>query len=263
MEDVSNMTTAKSSSFWKRLGSALGIRRRRQGEMRDLPEVGDDGLLAEPAELPPEADAESAADRPARPLTRWAKRDLTLAKLQEGYEQVTRVVEQIGKHLVTQDERSERICTSLEQLARSMSDVPNISREQARTLDAIAGQLESTNARTRQLADGISEIPKIARTQAETLAGINRQLEMAGEQNVVASQTMEKLGTAIHMLGESNQSQAEVLKQMDTKAAEQNHLLTQLIARQSRRFTMLFFLTIVLAAAAIALGILGLTRPGG
>ncbi len=253
--------TTKSPTFWTRLAGALRIRRRRDDQLHDLPEVGDDGLLAEPAEPP--GDAEPPTGKPTGPLARWTKRDQTLARLQEGYEQVTEVIEQIRNHLVTHAERSERICTSLEQLARSMSDVPGISRQQAQTLEAIVSQLEATSTRTQQLTEVMSEVPKVARAQAETLTGMNRQLEMAGEQSVLASQTMGKVGTAINMLGESHQAQSQALKQMDDKASRQNELLGQLIARQSRRFMMLFIVTMILAAAAITLGIFGLAFRAG
>lgn len=257
------MTTKERPTFWKRVGSAFRIRRRRAKDVHRLPDVGEDGLLAEPAAHPSDGDGESAPDKPGLSLPRWTKRDQTLAKLQEGYEQVTQVVEKIGGHLVTQEKHSERICDSLEQLARAMSDVPNISRQQAQTLDAIAGQLENTNARTQQLAETMSEIPKVARSQTETLNGITRHLEMSGEQNVVTTQTLDKLGTTISVLGESNHAQSEVLQQMDAKTAEQNQMLTSLIARQSRRFMMLFIVTVLLAAAAVVIGILSLNPRGG
>ena len=268
--------STESRTLWTRLAETLKIRRRHDEADPGLPEVGDDGLLAEPAEPPGDGDAEPGAGKAPGPLARWSKRDQTLAKLQvgdpafildaklqEGYEQVTELIELIRNHLVTQAERSERTCNALEQLARSTSDVPAISRQQGQTLETIADQLETTSTRTQQLAETMSEMPKITRAQTDTLAGINRQLEMAGEQNVVASQTMDKLGTAINALGTSNQAQAEVWKQMDAKATEQNDLLTQLIARQSRRFIMLFVVTAVLAAAAITVGTLALLlRPG-
>ena len=130
---------------------------------------------------------------------------------------------------------------------------PTVSRRQAETLETIAGELQTTNDRTQELAATINEIPRVARTQSETLAGIGRQLEMSGEQNVLANQTMGKLEFAIGRLGEANQSQAEALRSMHDSTSERNNQLAELIANQSKRFTMLFIVTVLLAAAAVAI----------
>jgi hypothetical protein len=248
-------------TWWTRLRDRLRGDAPSSEPPQHLPDVGDDGLLAEPVELaPPEGDT---PEKPPGALTRWTRRDQTLVKLQEGYERVTQVVEEVQKHLATQGERTERICVSLEQLARSMADLPGIAGQQAETLQAIAGHLETTNARTQQLTEVISEVPKTARTQSETLAGIRRQLEMTGEQNLMTSQSMERLGSAIGTLNEFNSAQVNALRDMNAQAADQNELLRKVIAKQSKRFTMLFIVTVVLAAAAIviaAIAILARTR---
>jgi CHASE3 domain sensor protein len=234
----------------------------RENEPRGWPEVGEDGLLAEPAEPFPPGDPDGVGNRPTGALARWARRDQTLAKLQEGYEQVGQVIGEIQKQLVDQGDRTERISTSLEQLARAMGDLPDVSRRQVLTLESIAAQLENTSGRTQKLTEIVSELPKVTRAQTDTLAGINRQLEMASEHNVLATQTTEKLGNALDSLGQASASHADAVNQMNTRVNEQNNLLTQLIARQSKRFMMLFIVTIVLAAAAITVAILSLALRG-
>ncbi len=241
----------KTGSWWRRLRGAW-----RRSDLTDeaggqLPKVGDDGLLSDPVATA-EADLEAAPDRVGGPLSRWSKRDQTLAKLQEGYEQVTRVIQDIQTHLVTQADRSERICTSLEQLAHSANDLPVIAREQAQMLEHIAANLEATGARTQQMAEAMSEVPKLAKAQGEALVGINRQLEIAGEQRVMTSQTLDRIGTAMGTLNTASQNQTERLKMIGTRAEQQTEMLTQIIARQNRRFIMLFVVTVVLALAAIA-----------
>ena len=58
--------------------------------------VAEDGLLSEPSEfLGPSSEGDGQTERPVGALARWSKRDQTLAKLQEGYERVTQVVEAV------------------------------------------------------------------------------------------------------------------------------------------------------------------------
>ncbi|NLX23597.1 MAG: methyl-accepting chemotaxis protein [Phycisphaerae bacterium] len=232
--------TTRTRTWWHRLTD--GLRRTRPGRNdHGLPAVGEDGLLAD----------SEAAERPPGALTRWSKRDQALTQLQEGYEQVARLVGDIQKHLSDQTVKTDRICSALEQLARSTSDLPDIARQQVRMLESIAGQLETTNAGTHKLTAAVEEVPRIARAQTDTLTGINRQLGMVSEQNVVTSQAMEKLSTAIHSVGEVNGAQAQILRQMYAKAEEQTEQVNRLIDRQGRRFVMLFVVTLVLAIAAI------------
>jgi hypothetical protein len=238
-----------SGSWWQRLreawhGSSLdGI------QDEGLPKVGEDGLLVGPSD----PDSEAAPDKfsGTGPLSRWSKRDQTLVKLQEGYEQVTRVIQEIQNHLVIQADRSERICTSLEQLARSAIELPAIGREQSQTLETIAAHIEASASRTQQLADSLTDVPKLAKSQSEALVGINRQMEMAGEQRMVATQTLERIGGAIGTLSTASQGQTDRLKMIEARTDQQVDLLTQVITRQNRRFIMLFVVTVILAVAAL------------
>lgn len=240
----------KTGSWWQRLRATW----RRSGSPAEpadrLGNVGDDGLLTDRLDAG-DTDAEPAPDRALGPLSRWSKRDQTLAKLQEGYEQVTRVIQEIQNHLVTQADRSERICNSLEQLARSANELPVIAHEQAQTLETIAAHIEVTGTRTQQMAEMLKDVPKLARAQSDALTSINRQLEMAGEQRMVTTQTLERIGTSLGTLGAASQNQAEHLKMMSNRAEQQTELLTQMLARQNRRFIMLFVVTVILAVAAI------------
>lgn len=250
----------KSTNWWNRIAERLGRKSNGNKPAVELPPVGDDGLLLDPPELPePLTDeADASPERSGNPLTRWAKREQTLNRLQEGYERLNGVIEEIQKHLAQQGERTDRICGALEQLARSTVDMAGLSRHHAETLEAIAGHIEAGNARLGQVAESVTEIPKASRVQTEAINGIRKQLEMAGEQNLVTSQTMAKLGTAISTLGEVNSSQIEALAQMNRKSDDHSERLSKLIARQNKRFVMLFIVTIVLAVGAITAAILGL-----
>jgi len=254
-------------TFWQRFKKLFTVSQPKDESKSQLPAVGEDGLLLEPVEYPEsdgngsESDAAasttSGSERSANPLVRWGRREQALNRLQEGYDRVSLVVEEIQKHLAHQGERTERICTALETLARSISDMPHLAQQQAQTLEVMAGHVEAGNARMHQIVEAVGEIPKASRAQTETLGGIKKQLEVTGEQNLVTSQTMEKLSTAIAALGEVNSMQIESLRQMNSKTDVQTERLTKLVARQNKRFVMLFVVTIILAVGAITAVVLG------
>jgi methyl-accepting chemotaxis protein len=169
---------------------------------------------------------------------------------------VNQLIADMQKHMAEQSQRTERMCGAIEQLARVMNDVPDISREQARTLASIAGQLEAADSASRELAEAVGEIPKVTRAQSEALTGISRRLDMMNEQSVVGNQAMEKLNTVVSSVGQSGQTQTDLLRQLDARASEQNQRLGELLDSQGRRFTILIVVVVLLALIAIAASIL-------
>lgn len=249
----------QTESLWTRLTGSFRRRPSGTGKHEPSPTVSEDDLLTHSIESP-EATGEAVARH--GPLAAWRRRDQAIIQLQEGYEKVTRAIEEIQNHLAQQGERTERICSALEQIAKAMVESPQIARQQAQTLDTISAQLEAANARSQQLADIINEIPRTARAQSETLACIGRQLEISNEQAVVNSQIMDRLGGSLRALGENSQAQGEILREMSQQAAEQSEQLVRLIEQQGRRFTVLFAVTVFMALAAVAAVVVGLAvRP--
>lgn len=241
------------NNWWRRL--TRRVRGTSGAEPGELPAAGDDGLLVEPAEPDRESD-----DKGQGGLTRWAKRESALTQLQEGYERVNRLMADMQQHMADQSNRTERMCAAVEQLVRTMSDLPSLSRDQVRTLESIAGQIEAANTTSRQLADALAEIPKVTRAQADALSGINSRLEVMNEQSLVEAQVTEKLQAAVTRVGNTGQLHTELLKQLDTRAQEQNERLADLLANQVRRFTVLFVVVTVLAAVGVAAAVLALWR---
>jgi len=238
-------------NWWHRLMDR--VKSTGQGDGPDLPAVGADGLLVEPADKEPD-------DKGPAGLTRWAKRESALAQIQEGYERVNQLMADMQQHMADQSARTERMCAAVEQLARTMEDLPALSREQARTLETIAGQMEASSSNNQQLAEAVGEIPRVTRAQADALAGISSRLEMMNEQNVVATQSMDKLNSAVASVGQTGQIQAELLKQLDARAGEHNRQLADLLAGQNRRFTILLVIAILVALAAVAAAVLAVLR---
>ena len=251
-----NLWTRISERFRNRFAETLDHGGNGRSGSEDLPEIGPDGLLTVPAEYPDDAVEDPVEEKNGGPLSRWARKDQAIKQLQDGYERVTGLIEDVHNHLVTQGERGDRVCESLEQIARSVSDLPTVTRQQSHRLETIGTQIETTNLRMQQLAESVQEVPKIIRMQSDSLTGIARQLEMAQEQGVLANRTMDKLCGAIQTLNESNNAQVKALWTMNTTAGQQNELLTHLVRRQSRLFVALVVVCGLMAAGSIATSII-------
>lgn|GEM_PF-3202330 len=249
--------TSKPTSFWDRLVKAIKTDSSSSNPHK-VPEASNKNDVPAPSKDSAHQTNELPTEPSGGPLSRWNRREQTIAQLQQGYKHVTEVVEDIQKHLISQGERTDRIATSLEQLQRALNDMPAIARQQAETLAAIADRIETASLRTQQLTEAVNEIPAVARTQANTLANINLQLEKTGEQDKATSEAMNKLGTAVIALGEANTAQVQTIRMMNAKTDKHNQQLSVLIAKQSKRFMLLFIVTVILAAAAVATTIVGI-----
>lgn len=260
--------TTKTAGLWTRFVDSLRIKPLKPFRRSDIPEVDEEGLLSQPAQHPadegpsgemdgaPGADGHGGGKSPS-PLSRWSKRDQTLARLQDGYDRMLHLMEDIQDHMATQGERGERICHSLEQLAKAMSDHPTTSRQQSEMLKTIAAQIETANTRNQHLVEAVSRMPELSQSQNESLNKLNRQLETANEQSASTHRAMDQVGGTLRSLGEAHGSQAAALREMNEKTNQQNELMIGLIAAQSKRFTMLFVVTLILAVAAVGATLLG------
>jgi ABC-type transporter Mla subunit MlaD len=245
----------RNRTFWQRVGG--WFQSGASGGLAEpkLPAVGRDGLLVDGPDGTDEEDGAGAATSSAeKTLSRWARRDAVIQQLQEGHERVTELIDAIQCHLAEQGKRTDRIASSLDQLARTLSDLPNVSRQHAKVLDAIAMNLEQTNARAQQLADGIRDLPGAARAQSEALAGVSRQLELSNESHVQVNHTLQSLGRAVDGLRDTGQRQTESLRQFHQSGQDREGRLADLIAQQQKRFAWLFVITLVLALVGAVSG---------
>ena len=72
------------------------------------------------------------------------------------------------------------------------------------------------------------------------------------------SGSLESFGQAVHGLGESSRAQVSTLSALSSQAELRETRLVDLVGQQNRRFTMLFVVTIALAAIAIATAAVGI-----
>lgn len=240
-------------TFWARLGEIFRPAGGHGPRDAGLPPVADDGLLVEgPTDTPNDEEATAAAERP---LSRWGRREQTLQQLQDGYQRLTELIDSMQRHMASQGERSERIASSLDRLARSLADLPAEARQQIQTLDAIAAHLETTNARAQSLADSVRQLPAVTRAQGEALDGMKQQLDMANETHVQLNHSLQSLGQAVGSLCHASQVQADSIRGLHTSGQEREGRLAELVVAQQRRFTRLFTITLILAVIGAATGV--------
>ncbi len=251
--------------FWSRIGG--WIRRGERQATEDSSTGNVEGVDEARTSAGPSAGADgddaSAAERITAAVSRRGRREVSLSKLQEGYDRVLDMMDQLQTHMQTQESTTEQISEAMTQLSRSLSDLPSLNRQQAELLSAIAAQLETSTVRTQQLSDAIGELPRVTRQQTEALSGVQRQLEMGAEADVQLSSSMQSFGRSIDKLGDAAESQTASLNELHVANADRHAQLDEILHRQTRQFTILVAITAILAGAAIVVGTIAVVMQMG
>ncbi|HUU83770.1 MAG TPA: hypothetical protein VM243_09725 [Phycisphaerae bacterium] len=250
----------KQAGLWTRIGH--WVRNAGQGDW------GQQALRLPPDDVAGPADHDPTAERPdsdngaklLQPLSRRRRREQTLETLQEGFAKLVALIDEIYQHLGRQDRRSEQIVEALTQLADTTARLPEAAQEQSRQLGTIAAQLEAGNDRARRWEAAISDLdlPRLAEAQRQALDVIGCKLENAKQTEERMLQTLHSLGDALDSWQETSTASTATLQGLQEAATRRDENLATLMTEHSRRFTWFFVITLVMAVAAITMGILAL-----
>jgi len=170
---------------------------------------------------------------------------------------VAGLIESLQNYMHAQDTRTAEISQSLAQLAASLTQVPELSKRQADTLATIASQLQMAGERTRRIEE---VLPKLAHAHHEVLSSLGSKLDAtrAIDERMVGA--LDIFRDAVATLGHTSEANTTTLKTMEASAASRDEHLVGLMGQQNRRFVMLFAVTALLAAGAIATCVVALVR---
>ncbi len=202
-----------------------------------------------------EAPAEDGVIQPAR--VRISRRDLSIQKLQEGYNKVVDLVERIQDHMHTQDERSASMAKSLENIATTIGNVNGSSREQVDALRCMQEQMEADAAQSKKLDEQLSQLPRIADAQRETMATVGRQLDSSNQMQGKLNATLGEFQSKMTHLTEATATSTQSLRQIHQDTAAREDRVVKLMESQTRRFTWFASIALILAAIAATIGAIG------
>jgi hypothetical protein len=200
------------------------------------------------------------ADAPMHMLSKRRRHDTMLEKLQEGYIQVVGLVDAIQKHQQRQDAHAQEICSSLSQMADTLNQIDVAGREQTEKLARIAEELRMGNERSVRWEEAIAQLPKMAEAQRESLSTVARQMEAVGRRDEQMSQSLDSFRDAVTSLSDASMASGVAVKNLQMSTLEAQERTAALVREQNKRFTMLFVVTLILAAVAILSGLLAIWK---
>ena len=253
----------EQARFWSRVGLWFKKVGQSSRSGRDEPygDFTDEAGVAGP-EVPPDALDEAAPAelarsdsklRPARPAP-------TMERLAEEYARVVKLMDAIETHMASQDARSERVASALEQLAGSIGDQPQATQKQLDVLNDIRETVAAEAEGTRRVEEELAQLPNIADAQREAMVSIERQLDHHRETSAHIGSAVGDVGQALSGLCEVTDASTKTLEHMRSDSAARDERLALLVEEHSRRFSAMAWWVIGLAGIVAVTGLIALFR---
>ncbi len=205
-------------------------------------------------------------------VARVQPRAQAIEKLEQGYEKLIGLVDNLNSHLEHQHKGTEHIVTAVNELSETvtnLSRLPSQLENQQKTLDTISRRLESLetiNLRLNSL-DNISkawnetadQLPKIAESHRESLDAVRTQIESSTTIQQQVSESMTTLEETVSTFGSASVSATESLRELQAASANRDNDLIAVLQDQNKKFTALMIVgiavTIVMAAGVLIIAL--------
>ncbi|MCB9867581.1 MAG: hypothetical protein H6816_13230 [Phycisphaerales bacterium] len=211
----------------------------------------------------PHADAGAGPDADDEAVNLVTRRpDPALTKLEEGYNKVIDLIDAIKRHQQGQAERATEVTEALTRMSATLERIDGGGQQQSEHLAAIAEEIRIAGRHAAKWEEALCEFPRMAEAQREALGAVSRQMEDAGRRDKELTGSLASFREAVQTLGDTTTASTVALKDLQRASLEQQAQTAALIRAQSRRFTILLVVTLVLAAAGIIAALAGLARGG-
>lgn len=236
---------------------------------RFRPQVDDEGLIspegeqAKPKESP-SASADTESDKVLVKPVQTTEKQQSLEKLQEGFNNLIKQLQDINQHLNRQAMQNEELMSRIEQLPKLLESFPDLVQNQKQITQGLVEQIKAAIAKDQQFVDTVERIPMETAKQTDALVEIDHQLAAAASTDVQMVESFNKFNEALDKLNERTVSQTDGIMQMSRTFATSDRYLKYILSKQNRRFMWVFIAAIGVCVLAILIlaGIVIYLRSG-
>ena len=230
---------------------------------KDLPENGDptSTLVGQPGHPSNAIETRTTFLRP------WAKRDASIQRLEEGFTTLTDLMGSIRDNLDHQNRRQDELLKALQQLPQVLNTIPESTRVQTETLQAIHKQIEGQSAQQEKLGEILNKIGTTTGEQREVVDELRDRVEEIHKTDTTIADYLNNVGNSMKDVSSNSKMTGDVLAQMRDNLDARDGQIERVLHRQGTRFTTMLAIAIFLSIAALVavsiIGYLMINRPGG
>jgi chromosome segregation ATPase len=191
-------------------------------------------------------------------LRPWAKRDQAIENVQGGIVALGELMTSIRDNMERQSQRQDELLQYLSHLPAALQSLPETSRLQAETLEAIQQQMQGQSAQQQKLAEILQAIGEAGNEHGKTLETVSDHVQAMRGHDQKISEHLGNVGSAMESVSKHSESSIQVLAQMRDNLSDRDGELQRILNRQGSRFTTLLIVAIVLSIVAlVAVGVFG------
>ncbi len=200
----------------------------------------------------PDAPAESGSTSGL--LSRWGRRQPTVAQMRDGYQRVIEMMDALQEHFHKQDQRNAQLGRSVDRMVGILEQLAQTGHTQQEHIRSIAENVSESGKQAASMSAALGQLPRSLQLQTDVVRDMLRQIETSQESDTQLRHSLQQLSSAVEALNASSAAQVQTLERLDSDGREQKQALTVLVHQQGRRFVVMS----VIAAAIFLAGLAGL-----
>jgi RNA binding exosome subunit len=191
-------------------------------------------------------------------LRPWRKNTEAIANLQNGFQSLTELMNEIRQNMVNQGRRQDELNGYLSALPKLLESIPESSRVHAETLKAMQAQLERQGNHQETLGEILEKMAESDGDQKALLEGLRERVETLNHQDKAMADSLGNVSAALEQSTRHSAAGTQVLQSLRENLKNRDDDLEKVIQRQNARFTILLIVAISVSVAALfAVGVMG------
>jgi hypothetical protein len=196
----------------------------------------------------------------AQPITLrpWRKNSAAIAHLQDGFQSLTQLMDEIRQNMVSQSRRQDELIGYLSALPKLLESIPESGRLHAETLQAIQTQLQRHGDHQETLGEILEKLAESGGDQKDLLEGLRERVETLNAQDKAMADSLGSVSASLEQSTRHSVAGTQVLESLRENLKSRDGDLEKVIQRQNARFTTLLIVAICISVAAlVAVGVVG------
>jgi hypothetical protein len=195
--------------------------------------------------------ATTVMDKPADLAGRKLAKETPMQQMQKGYNEMIDLMGAVRGHMELQSQRSERLLNVLEGLPQALQSLPETSRNQTRTLQAIQTNLEQQGKHNAKLSDALNGLSTTTSQHQHAMTAVGKQLDAGHQRSEQMLNSFSSLSTTLDRMGESNEASTGLLRQIAEQESKASQQVRELFTRNQKHMTTMSVVSWSLALIAL------------
>ena len=180
------------------------------------------------------------------------KRDLAMARLQDGFGNLADLLSTVRDNLERQGERQDELLRYLAHLPTALESIPEANRIHGETLKAIHQQIGQQGAHQEKLGEILEKLGESSSESKEVLDELGVRMDHLRQTDQAITDNLSNVGENMAVASKHAATSAQVLEQMRDSMNARDESMQRILQKNTHRFLVMMIISIILGLAALA-----------